>query len=74
MKTKTLFVRVYSDNFQGEIFEQDAYNELRLQMSTGDYACHKTEHVTRTDAVREGYVTLQDMLQDCVSCPTCGRG
>lgn len=33
--------KVYSDNYQGEIMTLEAYNELRLIMSTADFHTHK---------------------------------
>jgi hypothetical protein len=36
-------VKVWSDNFNGDAMTFDAYRELRLQMSTGDFHTHRYE-------------------------------
>lgn len=44
MKSK-LVIKVWSDNYDGVLFDFEAYKELRLQMSTGDFHTHRTEFV-----------------------------
>ncbi len=44
-----LCVRVTSDNFCEQLFTIDAYAEMRLQMSTGDFHTHTHELVNRLD-------------------------
>ena len=39
-------VRLWSDNYEGDLVTWPAYCELRLQMSTGDYCTHRIEVVT----------------------------
>lgn len=38
-------IRVFSDNYDGQLMTTEAYHELRLQMSTGDFHTHKYEWV-----------------------------
>jgi len=38
-----VLIRLYSDNFEGEILTVDAYEEVVLGMSTGDGATHRVE-------------------------------
>lgn len=45
-------IQLFSDNFNGSYLTPDAYNEVRLQMSTGDLHTHKVIHLTL------GYITL----------------
>jgi len=42
MSKPNKFIRVWSDNYSGTLFTLDGYNELRLQMSTGDFHTHQT--------------------------------
>ena len=41
-----LLIKLNSDNFDGEYLTTKAYEEVILQMSTGDHATHKTELYT----------------------------
>lgn len=62
MKRPHLLVRVTSDNFCEQLFTIDAYAELRLQMSTGDFHTHTHELVNRADLT--DVITLQQMLEE----------
>jgi hypothetical protein len=62
MKRPHLLVRVTSDNFNEQLFTIDAYAELRLQMSTGDFHTHTHELVNRADL--KGVITLEQMLEE----------
>lgn len=42
MYAKTV-IRVDSDNYSNALFSFEAYRELRLQMSTGDFHSHSYE-------------------------------
>lgn len=53
-------IKVYSDNYDGICFTKDAYKELTLQMSTGDYHTHTAIDTLSPDY--EGVVTLNDLL------------
>jgi hypothetical protein len=41
LSSKITYVLVYSDNYQGEVFTHEAYKQLRLSMSTGDFNSHR---------------------------------
>lgn len=62
MIPKIKVLRVWSDNIDGILFTQDAYNELKLSMSSGDYGSHKIEDVEVEDY--HGVVTLSDLYQE----------
>jgi len=38
-----VLLKVYSDNTDGELLTVEAYEELAVQMSTGDCATHRVE-------------------------------
>jgi hypothetical protein len=59
MKANTV-IKVYSDNYDGQLMTFDAYKELRLQMSTGDFHTHKTEIVETDDT--DAVISLEDFL------------
>ena len=40
-----VLVKLFSDNFNGELMSVKAYEQVALQMSTGDFAMHKAELV-----------------------------
>jgi len=42
MRARTV-IKVKSDNFNNELLTFDAYKELRLQLSTGDFHTHRHE-------------------------------
>lgn len=52
-------IRLNSDNFQNELVTIEAYNEIRLQMSSGDFGTHtiKYEYVSSFENV----ITLMDL-------------
>jgi len=54
------FVSVYSDNFDAQIFTLKAYQELRLQMSTGDFHMHKALTALPACAAHFGYTDVTD--------------
>lgn len=61
MNARTV-VRVNSDNFENELFTFEAYTELRLQMSTGDFHTHTHEIVeVPADAT---VIELSDFLNE----------
>ncbi len=41
---KILVVKLFSDNYNGELMTIPAYRELRLQMSSGDFGSHRVEY------------------------------
>jgi hypothetical protein len=65
-------IKLKSDNFDC-LVTPEAYNEIRLQMSTGDFGTHTHEYI-RVESSKRVY-TLEDYVNDteCVKCPTCGR-
>lgn len=54
-------IQIKSDNFDG-LVTREAYEEIRLQMSTGDFHTHK--HSTVTVDSLENVVTVNDMFDD----------
>ncbi len=58
-------LRVYSDNLNGVLLTQVAYDELRLSMSTGDYHTHRA-HTVKLSSVRgdERYKVLHFYAED----------
>lgn len=52
-------IRLNSDNFQDELVTIEAYEEIRLQMSSGDFGAHtiKYEYVSSFENV----ITLMDL-------------
>lgn len=52
-------MKVYSDNFEGELLTFDAYRELRLQMSTGDFHTHKAIVIEVSDDTN--VLTIEDL-------------
>ena len=56
-----LVVKVNSDNFENTLMTLEAYKELRLQMSTGDFHTH--EHILlEGDLNKESVLTIKDFL------------
>lgn len=62
MNRPILCVCVNSDNFCNQLFTIDAYAELRLQMSTGDFHTHTHELVNRPDLT--DVITLEQIEQE----------
>lgn len=56
------FYRLYSDNFDGALIEMDAYRELTLHMSTGDWHTHRTELVVTDRYPDEHVFTMGDLF------------
>ena len=56
----TKFVSVYSDNCDGQIFTARAYQELRLQMSTGDFHMHQALVALPACAAHFGYTDIDE--------------
>ena len=54
-----VLIRLHSDNFEGELMTVDAYEEVALQMSTGDSATHTTEVIVTP----ESYVDFDTVWQ-----------
>lgn len=54
-------IQLFSDNFNGDYLTPEAYNEVRLQMSTGDFHTHKVLHLTVRDIALLG-VSLDDII------------
>lgn len=69
-------IRLKSDNFDG-LVTVDAYNEITLQMSTGDYHTHTAKKVKVSTLERKDIYTLDDFnMQNFYInevCPNCGR-
>ena len=57
-------VRVKVEHFDYGVYTNEAYKELRLQMSTGDFHSHKVESVyeDEIDSLDE-VVTFSDMIE-----------
>lgn len=58
MKPRTLIL-VNSDNFENQLMTFEAYAELRLQMSTGDFHTHTHEVV---ESLSEDVLELADLI------------
>ncbi len=56
---KITAVRVWSSNMDGILMTFEAYNELRLTMSSGDFGAHKAKVEQVEDF--SGVVTLMDL-------------
>jgi hypothetical protein len=46
------FVRVTSDNYSNQLMTKNAYNIIRCQLSSGDFACHKVKAVSKVEDIR----------------------
>ena len=53
-------LKLNSDNYENQLITQDAYEALKLEMSTGDFACHKVEPVTVKDF--KGVLTKEELF------------
>jgi hypothetical protein len=65
--------KLNSDNFQDALVTEEAYREIRLSMSSGDFGAH-TKELVKVDSL-DGVITLQDLLDAEIdnTCPTCGK-
>jgi len=61
MKPGAIVVKV-TENNEG-LYTLEAYEELTLQMSTGDYHTHKYELVQLKDTDTDKVITLQDLVR-----------
>lgn len=58
-KTKTV-IKLWSDNFNGELVSHEAYKEIKLRMSTGDFGTHRRKVVPRPK--RKPVMELDEIL------------
>ena len=57
------------------LYTEKAYQELRLQMSTGDFHTHKTEEVNVTGDDYDQVIHIDDLVEDaCRICERIGCG
>ena len=54
-----LLILVTSDNFDNQLMTFEAYAELRLQMSTGDFHSHKYEAI---ESASNDVIELSDLI------------
>lgn len=54
-------IKLKSDNYENALLTIEAYNEVRLQMSTGDFHTHKVETVLVEDF--SDVITLMDLWE-----------
>lgn len=62
---KAICVRLYSDNFDGSLLTVDAYEELVLQMSTGDHATHTARYIeidVNDNEYLEDLICMEDII------------
>lgn len=62
---ETKFVRVTADNYNNQLMTEKAYNIIRCQLSSGDFACHKVKSVKIEDvrgALGSGQVVTHSMV------------
>lgn len=45
-----VLIRLTSDNYDNQLCTVEAYEEIVLQMSTGDHACHKAQAVVMPES------------------------
>ena len=72
--------KLYSDNFDGQLVTKDAYNLIRLSMSTGDFHTHRAKIIEVSDLTgvmtreqvefEESWMTSE---YDSGKCPACGK-
>jgi len=55
-------IKLTSDNYENTLVTQAAYEEIRLQMSTGDFHTHKIETVLVEDF--SDVITLMDLWSE----------
>ena len=55
-------IRLNSDNYENALVTKEAYEEIRLQMSTGDFHTHKIETVLVEDF--SDVITLMDLWSE----------
>jgi hypothetical protein len=64
------YVRVYSDNFDGHVFTEQAFNVLKTQLCNGDTSMFETKQVTASQiSVNEKIHGLADLIELGYSVP-----
>ncbi len=55
-------IRLFSDNFEGSLLTFEAYKEVRLQMSTGDFHTHKAIQLEIEDGIDAEVLDVSDLF------------
>lgn len=69
-------IKLYSDNFNGQLMEPAVYKELTLQMSTSDWHTHTKKVVYRKRLSKSVLTMDQFLAQEELAnsiCPCCGQ-